>query len=207
MRPLCRRIPSDELRSSGGGKVPSLLIFRASLTEVAILATQQLALAFDFCQQAHRPSPQLRSISQSVAGLRAIEVHAFMDMAEQQLAPVLEVAVRHHDHRLAAVGQLLEQLILHLLELAAHDLPVAAALGEPERVELLLDAELEGEELVDERDVVVQLADLEQPPVVQAGAAIPVPLLLHRVALVPLFAELPAVPAVLDIAVQLDAEL
>src|ERR1044071_8454735 len=113
-----------------------------------------------------------------------------MDVAEQQLAAVLEVAILDHDHRLAAVGQHPQQLVLHLLELATHDLPVAAALGEPERVELLLDAELEREELVDERDVVVELADLEQPLAPEPGPAIPVALLLHRVALVPLLAEL-----------------
>src|SRR5437764_14641178 len=119
-----------------------------------------------------------------------------MDVAQQQLAAVLEVAILDHDHGLAAVGQRPEQLVLHLLELAAHDLPVAAALGEPERVELLLDAELEREELVDERDVVVELADLEQALSAQPGAAVPVALLVHRVALLPLLAELAAVPAI-----------
>src|ERR1700748_1680766 len=122
-----------------------------------------------------------------------------MDVAQQQLAAVLEVAVLDQDHRLAAVGQHPQQLVLHLLELAAHDLPVAAALREPERIELLLDAELEREELVDERDVIVELADLEDPLLAQPRAAIPVALLLHRVALVPLLAELATIPAVLDV--------
>src|SRR6476619_707460 len=100
-------------------------------------------------------------------------------MAGQPLAAVLEVAILDHDHRLTAVGQHPQQLILHLLELAAHDLPVAAALGEPERVELLLDAELEREELVDERDVVVELADLEDLAAAEAEPPIPVALGVH----------------------------
>src|SRR5207237_7249592 len=116
---------------------------------------------------------------------------ALVDVAEQQLALVLEVAVLDDDHRLAAVGQHAEQLVLHLLELAAHDLPVAAALGEPERIELLFDAELEREELVDERDVVVELADLEHALAAEPGAPVPVALEVHLIALVPLLAELP----------------
>src|SRR5262249_18351474 len=156
--------------------------------------------ALDLCQQTDRSGPQLCRVSQCVASLAAIEVDTLVNVAQQKLAAVLEVAVLDDDHRLAAVGQLLEQLVLHLLELAAHDLPVTAAPGESERIELLLDAELEREELVDEGDVVIQLANLEQPLHAQTGPAIPVALLVHRVALVPLLAELPAVPAILDIA-------
>src|SRR5262249_53357476 len=145
--------------------------------------------------------------SERVARLRAVEIRTLVDMAQEQLAAVLEVAVLDDDHRLAAVGQHLEELILHLLEFAAHDLPVARALLETERVELLLDAELEGEELVEERDVIVEPADLEDLLAAEARAQVPVTLLLHRVALVPLLAELALVPALLDVAIELDAEL
>src|SRR6202000_3052530 len=111
-------------------------------------------------------------------------------VAQEQLAAVLEVAVLDDDRRLAAGREHAQELVFHLLELAAHDLPVARALLEAERIELLIDAELEREELVEERDVVVELADLEDLLPAQPGAAIPVALLLHRIALVPLFAVL-----------------
>src|SRR5690606_15043602 len=122
--------------------------------------------------------------------LCTVEVDALVDVAEQQLATVLEVTVLDDDHRLAAVREHAQQLVFDLLELAAHDLPVARALLEAELIELLLDAELEREELVDERQVVVELAHLEDALATQAGASIPVELLVHRVALVPLLAEL-----------------
>src|SRR5215510_8919921 len=188
MTPAPRDVPSPSRPT-----VCSLII-RAPFAQVSVLAAQKLPFTFDLCQQADRPGPEFRGVTQCVTGLGAVEIDALVDMAQQQLAAVLEVAVLDHDHRLAAVGQHPEQLVLHLPELAAHDLPVAAALREPERVELLLDAELQGEELVDERNVVVQLADLEQPLHAQPGPAIPVPLLIHRVALVPLLAELASVP-------------
>src|SRR6185312_15113319 len=168
-------------------------------------ATKQLALAVDLRQQRDRTRPQLRSVAERVACLARIEIRALVDVAQEQLAAVLEVAVLDDDHRLAAVGQHLQELVFHLLELAAHDLPVAGALLEAERIELLVDAELEREELVEERDVVIEPAHFEDLLAPHAGAQIPVALLLHRVALVPFLAELALVPALLDVAIELDA--
>src|SRR5947208_86704 len=102
------------------------LVLRTAFADVAILAAQDLALPLDLREQADRSRPQLRRVPECVAGLRAVEVDALVDVAQQQLALVLEVAVLDEDHRLPAVRQHPEQLILHLLELAAHDLPVAA---------------------------------------------------------------------------------
>src|SRR5262249_12700906 len=81
------------------------------------------------------------------------------------------------------------------------------ALVEAECIELLLVTELEREELVDEGDVVVELAHLEDllPP--EPEPAVPALLDRHVLALVPLLAEPPLVPAVLDVAQELDAEL
>src|SRR5205814_5754802 len=100
-----------------------------------------------------------------------------------------------------------EELLFHFFELAAFDFPVAATLVEPEGEELVVAAELFGEELVDEGDVVVQLAHFEDLAAAEAEAAVPVAPRGHVVALFPFFAEAALVPAVLDVAVQLDAEL
>src|SRR5262249_16755458 len=132
---------------------------------------------------------------------------ALVLVAQQQLRAILEVAVLDIDERLPEVGQLEQQPILDLLELAGLDFPVAAALVEAEVEELLLAAEIEREVLVDEPDVVVELADLEDLAPPEAEPLVPVLARLQRVALVELFAEPPAVPAILDVAQELDAEL
>src|SRR6202048_879256 len=128
-------------------------------------------------------------------------------MREQKLSAVLEVAVHHLDDRLPEVGELLQELLLHLLELAVEDLPAVALLVEAVDEELLVGGEVGGYELIDEGDVVVVLADLEdllapQPQLLVPGAA-----RAKVVALVVLLAETSLVPAVLDVPPQLDAEL
>ena len=136
-----------------------------------------------------------------------LEVDALVLVAQEELAAVVEVAVDDVDERLAEVRQAEQQPLLHLLELARLDLPVARPLVETEAVELLVDAELGREELVDESDVVVQRPHLEDllPPL--AEAHVPRLLLDHVLAVVPLLAEPALVPPVLDVAEQLHAEL
>src|SRR6185312_10083302 len=73
--------------------------------------------------------------------------------------------------------------------------------------ELVRAAELLGEELVYEGDVVVELAHLEDLLLAEPEAAIPALARRHVSALVPLFSELPLVPALFDVPVQFDAEL
>ena len=48
----------------------------------------------------------LRGVAQRVARLASVEVDALVDVAQQQLAAVLVVAVLDDDERLAEVGQL-----------------------------------------------------------------------------------------------------
>src|SRR5690606_23015644 len=90
---------------------------------------------------------------------------------------------------------------------AALDFVAVVARVVPERVELLLGDELGREELVDEGDVVVERADLEDLLAAEPGAPVPVAARLEAVALLPLLAELPLVPALLDVPEELDADL
>src|SRR5205823_6248723 len=108
-----------------------------------------------------RPLPDARQAFERVARVIHFQIRALVLVLEQQLAAVLEVALFDVDERLPEVGEPKEQLVFDLLELAALDLPIARALVEAERKELLFAAKLLGEELVDERHVVVQLAHLE----------------------------------------------
>src|SRR5207253_1081631 len=74
-------------------------------------------------------------------------------------------------------------------------------------VELVFFDELGGHELVDEVDVVVDAADLEDLLAAQAEALVTALFLAEVVGLLVLLAELALVPAVLDVAEELDADL
>src|SRR5690606_11269980 len=93
------------------------------------------------------------------------------------------------------------------LEIAAEDLPRLVFVIVTVDEELVLQAELRREELVDERDVVVEPADLEDLLPAQAEFEVPALLLRQRIALLPFLAEAPLVPPILDVAEELEAEL
>jgi len=152
------------------------------------------ALAVDLRIKVHRPPPDARDIPQGIPRVIKLQVRPLVLVHQHELRTVLVVPVDDFDHRLAEVRQAGEELVLHLLELAVGDLPPVALLVEGIHEQLLLDRELRRQELVDEGDVVVVLADLEDllPPEPRVG----VPLLArdHVVALVVRLAESAAVP-------------
>src|SRR5712664_1238213 len=167
---------------------------------IAPVVPHQDALAVDAGDDAHGPPPHRLQIRQRVLGVIDAEVDAVVPVREQELSPVLEVAVDHLDDRLPEVGELLQQLALHLLELAVEDLPAVRLLVEAVDEQLLLHREVGGEELVDEGDVVVVLAHLEDLLAAQAQLLVPRAAGAQVVALVVLLAEPALVPALLDVA-------
>src|SRR5712664_1333114 len=174
---------------------------------IAPVVPHQDALAVDAGDDAHGPPPHRLQIRQRVLGVIDAEVDAVVPVREQELSPVLEVAVDHLDDRLPEVGELLQQLALHLLELAVEDLPAVRLLVEAVDEQLLLHREVGGEELVDEGHVVVVLAHLEDLLPAQAQLLVPSAAGAQVVALVVLLAEPALVPALLDVAPELDAQL
>ena len=83
------------------------------------------------------------------------QIDAFMAVVEQQFTAVFEIPVGDVDERLPKVRQGEEQLLFHAFPIAVGDLVDAALRIERVREELVLVAELFGEERVDERDVVM----------------------------------------------------
>src|SRR5712691_5987526 len=178
-----------------------------AISVIAPVEAHQHAFAVYASDDAHRAPPHRLQVRQRVLGIVDAQVGAVVPVREQQLAAVLEVAVHHLDDGLAEVGELLEELRLHLAELAVDDLPAVALLVEAVGEELLIDAELRGKELVDESDVVVMLAHLEDLLPAEAQLAVPGAPGAQVVAVVELLAEAPLVPAVLDVPPELDAQL
>src|SRR5882672_8969237 len=174
---------------------------------IAPVVSHQDALAVDAGDDADGPPPHRLQIGQRVLGVIDAEVDAVVPVREQELASILEVAVDHLDDRLAEVGELLQELALHLLELAVEDLPAVRLLVEAVDEQLLLGGEVGGEELVDEGDVVVVLAHFEDLLAPQAQLLVPGAARAQVVALVVFLAEPPLVPALLDMSPELDPEL
>src|SRR5262245_22630622 len=116
------------------------------------------ALVVHLGGDADRAAPELVDVLERVARPILLEVDAVVRVAHQQLAAVLPVAVDDVDDRLSEVGERGEELRLDLAELARLDLPVTGVLVEAVGEQALLAREVFGEELVDEGDVVVELA-------------------------------------------------
>src|SRR5256885_14169075 len=190
-------------RASFGG----VSVVDFSIRMVAAVESHEDALAVHAGADGHRPAPHRLQVDERVLGVVEAQVDAVVTVGKEQLAAVLEVAVHHLDDGLAEVGELLEELALPLLELAVEDLPAVSLLVEAVDEELLLGGEVGGEELVDEGDVVVVLADLEDLLPSEAQLLVPGAAGAEVVALVVFLAESSFVPAVLDVAPQLDAEL
>jgi hypothetical protein len=149
--------------------------------------------------------PEPFQIHQRVAGVIELQLYAVVLVIEEQFPAVLVIAVEHMDDWPAHVGQAEQKPFLNLGELAALD-DVGVAVGlVAKREQLVLAAELQREELVDERQIVVDPADLKDLLAAKPSACIPAAAPFEIIALFPLLAELALVPAVFDMAEQLDA--
>src|SRR5262249_32575387 len=155
----------------------------------------------------HGALPEPHEASHDLLRVILPQVHPLVVVLQEELAAVLEVRVFDVDERTPRVRELEEELVLDLLELARLDLVPLVPARPAEAEEFLIAAEVRRQELVDERDVVVEGAHLEDLLFSEPEPKIPVLLRLEVVALLPLFAELPFVPAVLDVPIKLDAEL
>ena len=93
-----------------------------------------------FGRDGDRALPHADQRGQRLARVVGAQIDAVVLVLEQELAAVSVVRVDDVDERIAEVRELEEQLLLHLLELAALDLEAIVPPGEAERVELLLDA-------------------------------------------------------------------
>src|SRR5205085_7485838 len=98
---------------------------------VAAVESHEDALAVHAGDDGHRPAPYRLQVDERVLGIVDAQVDAVVTVGEEQLAAVLEVAVHHLDDGLPEVGELLEELALHLLELAVEDLPAVEAQAPP----------------------------------------------------------------------------
>ena len=144
---------------------------------------------------------------ESLASVVQPQVHPFVPVRQVQLAAVAVVGVCDVDEGLAEVCQLEQQSPLHLREFPALDRVdlLSAVVGEGEQP--VRAAEILGDEGVDEGHVIVEAADLED--LLSSQAEVLVPGLPRGPVLAALVfgSEAAPIPAVLDVAVQLHADL
>src|SRR5262245_6583572 len=136
-----------------------------------------------------RTFPKLVQVGERVLSVVRLQLNAAVAVLEEQLAAVLVVPILDIDDRPADVRQIKQQPLFHFVEFAAFDFIIARILVESEGKELVAAAEIEGQELVDERQVVVDAADLEDFLTSQACLPIPVALDAEVVALLIFVAE------------------
>src|SRR5262249_32617612 len=128
-------------------------------------------------------------------------------MTEQQLAPIAMVAVHHVYPWLAKVCQTEKQPLLYLLKFPRVDHVLLRLIVEHEREQLVFLAKLRGQKRLDKGNIVMNAANLEDFLSSQTQFLIPSSPFLQIVTIVIVFAKAPGVPAVLDIAEKLDAQL
>ena len=103
---------------------------RALLGVLSPVVPQHLLLAVNDGQQVHRPPPDTHQRRQRAARVVTLEIRPLVAMAQEQLAAVIVVGVLDEDERVAEVGQLEQDLVLDLVELARVDLVVPGPLVE-----------------------------------------------------------------------------
>ena len=123
---------------------------------------------------------------------------------QKQLSAIFEIRVFDQNNRLAEIGQREEELVFHLPPVPIHDLvlpaPAIKSIGE----KLLLLAKFLVHEAIDKCHIVVELSHFEDLLAPQSQLFVPVRFSTMLVAFIVVLAEFAFVPAVFDIAVELD---
>src|SRR5262249_17345306 len=174
---------------------------------VGSIESHQARLVLDHRLQVYRPAPDGLHVPQRIRGPVQLQVEAVVFMPEQQFTAVLVVAVHHVDERAAGVGQAEQEPLLDLLELARLDNVIASLFIIPVAEHLMLLTKLGREETIYESNIVMNLAHFEDFLATQAEFFVPAAFLVKVFAFFPFLAELAGVPAALDVAEELDAEL
>ena len=121
----------------------------------------QAWLIVDDGVQMDRPPPNCPHIAQGVGGLVQLQVNPLVIVLEQQFAAVAVVGVGHVNPRLPEVRQSEEQPLFDLLELAGLNDVIAPLFIVREGKDLMFLTKLWRQEGVDKRDIVMDLAHLE----------------------------------------------
>src|SRR5271165_7578433 len=155
----------------------------------------------------HRTGPKAVEMTECVLRVVQLQIDTEVLVKQIELSSVAVVPVLDPDDRLTEIGQVEQQPLLDLLELTALDLVGVVLIVVLVTEDLMTTAEVDGQEGVDERHIVVSAANLEDLPPAKTKRFVPLPPCLVVIAFLPFRTELPLVPALFDISQQLDTEL
>src|SRR5947209_16293593 len=147
-----------------------------------------------------RTGPQAVEMSQCILCMVQPQVDPKMLVLQVELTPVAVVAVLDPDNRLAEIRQVEQEPLLDLLELAALDFVGIVLVVVLVAEKLIALAEILCQIRVNEGDVVMDAADLEDLLPAQAKLLIPLAADLVIVTFLPFRAELPLVPTIFNVA-------
>src|SRR5688572_23211969 len=163
------------------------------------IEAQQFVLTFNHGLDVNGSAPQLENVLESIPRVIEPEIDAIVTVLQHKFPAVFEVAVDNLNNGLPKVRQPREQFLFNALPVSVGDFVPSAFCVVAVDEELVFVAELLGEEGIDEGDVVVDAASLENLVPAESRMAIPVSLGCPVFTLVVFFAELALVPSILDV--------
>src|SRR5262245_22935468 len=164
-------------------------------------------LAVDQRLEVHRAPPDVLYVSQRIRSVVQTQFHPVELVDEEEFSTIAVISVDYVDPRLPEVGQAEQEPLLDLLELAGINVVYPSLLLVGIGEHLILVTEFRRQESIDEGYIVMDSAHLEDFFSPEASLLVPVSPLLQIIALLVLLAEASRVPAVLDVAEQLDPQL
>ena len=126
----------------------------------------------------HGAFPNAMEVFQSVTGFVDLELYSLKKMLQYEFSTVLKVGVHDRDLRTPHIGEIREELLLNLRKSTAFNL-VGIRVGVVTELEhLVLAAEIESQELVDKRKIVVDSSDLKDLLAAHSSTSVPMQLVI-----------------------------
>ncbi len=168
----------------------TLDLLQATIGEVATIKGEEASLLINNGLQVDRTGPDRVDIAHRVTGIVSLQINTLVAMAEVELTAVVIVAILDIDEGLTKVGEAEEELLFDLAKLTGGNLVAIAVTVVAKGEELIAQHKLGGQELIDEGDVIVEPAYLEDLLAPEAKLAIPVTLSDNILTLLMLFRSL-----------------
>ena len=171
------------------------------------VVTKQDMFAVGFRCDEGRAFPAAHDGGEGFPGIVGSQIHSAVLVLEQKLAAIAVVGVDDADVRVAEVRQREEEFFFDIFEGAAFDFEPVVSSGIAEGVEFLIANEFWREKFIDEGDVIVKGADLEDFFAAEAEAHVPITFCIEVAAFFPFAAKPSLVPSFFDVSEKLHAEL
>ena len=177
----------------------ALALLYATVGKVAAIEGEEALLLIDNSLKEDGARPDLVDVAHRITGIVCFQINTLVAMAQVELAAVVVVAILDIDEGLTKVGEAKEELFFNFAKLPRGNLVEVAITVVAKGEELIAQHKLRGQELIDEGNIIVEPAHLEDLLTPQAKLTIPVTLGANILTLVILLTKLALVPAIFNI--------